>query len=60
MAIAKMNFFGIAMIFCGLALICASLILQVFRRGEPASLEEAVEPFVPQPWVDPHSDEAPK
>jgi hypothetical protein len=53
-----MNVLGTALIVCGLALICAALILK-FRRSEPASPDEAVQPFVPQPWVDPHNaDEA--
>jgi hypothetical protein len=55
----QMNVLGIALIVCGLALICAALILE-FRTSEPASLQEAVIPFVPQPWVDHHPDEPSK
>jgi hypothetical protein len=60
-----MDVLGIALIVCGLALISGSLILQLFRSSEPATSEpatsvEAVKPFVPRPWVDPHPDEAPK
>jgi hypothetical protein len=53
-----MDVLGVALIVCGVALICASLILKLFRRSEPASSDEAVTPFVPQPWVDPLPDEA--
>jgi hypothetical protein len=55
-----MDVLGIALIVCGLALICASLILPLFGRREPASSDEAVKPFVPRPWVEPHPDEVPK
>ena len=51
----KMNVLGIALIVCGVALICAALIPKF--RSKPASTEDAIEPFVPQPWVDPHADE---
>ena len=50
-----MNVLGIALIVCGVALICAALIPKF--RSEPASMEDAIEPFVPQPWVDTHADE---
>jgi hypothetical protein len=56
-----MDVLGIALIVCGLALIFATLIQLLFRWGEqPASSDEAIKPFVPRPWVDPHPDEAPK
>ena len=46
---------GIALIVCGLALISASLIQPLFRRGEsPPPSDEAIKPFVPRQWVDPH------
>jgi len=55
MTSVKMNVLGIALIVCGVALICSALIPKF--RSEPASTDDAIEPFVPQPWVDPHADE---
>ena len=50
-----MKVLGIALIVCGVALICAALIPKF--RSKPASTEDAIEPFVPQPSVDTHADE---
>jgi hypothetical protein len=55
MTSVKMNVLGIALILCGLALLCAALIPKF--RSKPASTEDAIEPFVPQPLVDTHADE---
>jgi hypothetical protein len=55
-----MDVLGIALIVGGLALIFASLILRLFGTSEPATSDEAIKPFVPRQWVDPHPDEASK
>jgi hypothetical protein len=50
-----MNVFGIALIICGLALICSALIPKF--RSDPTSTDNAVQPFVPQLLVDSHAND---
>jgi hypothetical protein len=40
-----MNALGIALIVAGLTLVCGSMIFRLFRRQEPTSSEESIEPF---------------